>query len=79
MAAEVSHHFPRFMTDQQLRSYFGLTERALVRLNAMREFPKRDAITNRRDSRAIDLFFDRMSGLEPHGRSGAPAAVKERF
>ncbi|KQT57471.1 hypothetical protein ASG54_13000 [Aureimonas sp. Leaf460] len=61
------------MTDHQLRTYFGLTERALVRLNAMRDFPKRDTITNRRDSRAVDLFFDRMSGLEPPARNSAPS------
>jgi hypothetical protein len=68
------------MTDEILREHFGLSERALRRLRAMRDFPRKDIITNRTDSKAVDRFFDRRAGLEPHQHGGTPAAaVKERF
>lgn len=54
---------PRFMTDDELRSYFGLSERALNRLRATNRFPQRDALINKTDRRAVELFFDRRSGL----------------
>ena len=54
---------PRFMTDDELRSYFGLSERALNRLRATNRFPQRDALINKSDRRAVELFFDRRSGL----------------
>jgi hypothetical protein len=52
------------MTDAQIRAHFGLTERALMLLKSIRDFPQRDRITNKRDSKAVDRFFDRMSGLD---------------
>ena len=54
---------PRFMTDDELRSFFGLSERALTRLRATNRFPQRDALINKTDRRAVELFFDRRSGL----------------
>lgn len=54
---------PRFMTDEQLRDHFGLSERAMTRLRATKGFPQRDALINRTDSRAVGFFFDRRAGL----------------
>ncbi|RFC66496.1 hypothetical protein DYI37_03390 [Fulvimarina endophytica] len=74
------HLSPRFMTDEQLRASFGLTAAALRRLRAIREFPRRDRLTDRTDSKAVERYFDRRSGLEPHQHGGIPAAaVTERF
>lgn len=56
-------HFPRFMTDAELRAYFGLSERALRRLRMTGGFPKRDALIGRTDSKVVDLYFDQRSGL----------------
>lgn len=55
---------PRFMTDQGLREHFGLSDRALRRLRAVREFPKKDVLVGRTDSKAVDRFFDSRSGLD---------------
>lgn len=54
---------PRFMTDEQLREHFGLSDRALTRLRMIPTFPKRDALTNRTDRKAVDLFFDVRAGI----------------
>ncbi len=54
---------PRFMTDEQLREYFGLTERALTRLRATRDFPRRDPLVNKTDRRAVDVYFDRRAKI----------------
>lgn len=54
---------PRFMTDEELRGFFGLSDRALTRLRATALFPKRDELINKTDRRAVELFFDRRSGL----------------
>lgn len=54
---------PRFMTDEELRSYFGLSERALTRLRATARFPPKDGLINKTDRRAVELFFDRRAGL----------------
>lgn len=71
---------PRFMTGEQLRDHFGLSERALRRLQAMRDFPKKDAITNRTDSRAVDRFFDRRAGIDASTADGTPAVSgKDHF
>lgn len=71
---------PRLMTDEQLREHFGLSERALRRLKAVRDFPQKNALTNRTDSRAVDLFFDRMAGLASSEAGGTIAVDgKERF
>lgn len=59
-----ARHFPRFMTDAMLMEFFGLSYRALRRLKAMRDFPRKDAITNRTDSKAVDRFFNNLSGLD---------------
>lgn len=54
---------PRFLTDEELRQCFGLSERALTRLRATQRFPQRDPLINKTDRRAVELFFDRRSGL----------------
>ena len=54
---------PRFMTDEQLREHFGLSDRALTRLRMTETFPRRDELTNKTDRKAVDLFFDQRSGI----------------
>lgn len=54
---------PRFMTDEELRDFFGLSERALTRLRATALFPPKDTLINKTDRRAVELFFDRRAGL----------------
>lgn len=54
---------PRFMTDEELQSYFGLSERALTRLCATGHFPAKDALVNKTDRRTVEFFFDRRAGL----------------
>ena len=54
---------PRFMTDEELRTYFGLSERAMTRLRATKGFPQRDQLINKTDSRAVGFYFDRRAGL----------------
>lgn len=54
---------PRFMTDEQLRKHFGLSDRALSRLRMNRSFPRRDEVTNKTDRKAVDLFFDVRAGI----------------
>jgi hypothetical protein len=54
---------PRFMNDEELRTFFGLSERALNRLRATARFPQKDALINKTDRRAVELFFDRRAGL----------------
>lgn len=67
---------PRFMTDQQLRQWFGLSERALDRLRATRHFPAKDGLVNKTDRRSVEVFFDRRAGLaSPPHSGGNPAAV----
>jgi hypothetical protein len=54
---------PRFMTDEQLRKHFGLSDRALSRLRMNQGFPRRDDVTNKTDRKAVDLFFDLRAGI----------------
>ena len=54
---------PRFMTDEQLREHFGISEGALYRLRMTRLFPVKDALVGKTDSKAVDRFFDRRAGL----------------
>jgi hypothetical protein len=54
---------PRFMTDEQLRLYFGLSHRALMRLRGTRAFPARDRLVDKTDRRAVELFFDQRAGI----------------
>jgi hypothetical protein len=54
---------PRFLTDEELRACFGLSERALTRLRATERFPVKDGLINKTDRRAVELFFDRRAGL----------------
>lgn len=54
---------PRFLTDEELRSFFGLSERALTRLRATARFPAKDGLINKTDRRAVELFFDRRAGI----------------
>lgn len=54
---------PRFMNDEELRAFFGLSERALSRLRLMKGFPPKDGLINKTDRRAVELFFDRRAGL----------------
>lgn len=51
------------MTDEELRTHFGLSSRALTRLRALRRFPKKDPLIGKTDRRAVDAFFDERSGL----------------
>ncbi|MCO5085101.1 MAG: hypothetical protein M9939_26505 [Mesorhizobium sp.] len=59
------------MTDEQLRSHFGLSERALNRLRATRRFPQRDELINKTDRRAVEAFFDRRAGIHSPVVAGA--------
>ena len=54
---------PRFLNDEELRAFFGLSERALGRLRATNSFPPKDGLINKTDRRAVELFFDRRAGL----------------
>lgn len=75
-------YVPRFMSDEELRSFFGLSERALTRLRATSRFPQRDGLINKTDRRAVELFFDRRAGLaSPVGTSDllASADGEENF
>lgn len=54
---------PRFVTDQQLREHFGISDRALQRLRLLRDFPRRDPLIGKTDRRAVDVFFDWRAGL----------------
>ncbi|MBF0680438.1 MAG: hypothetical protein IR164_16035 [Devosia sp.] len=56
-------HPPRFMTDEELRLHFGLSERALNRLRCTARFPRRDSLINKTDRRAVEHFFDRRAGI----------------
>lgn len=68
---------PRFMTDEQMRLYFGLSERALTRLRGTRGFPPRDQLVEKTDRRAVELFFDHRSGIGFSPRGGTSAADGE--
>lgn len=68
---------PRFMTDEQLRQYFGLTERALNKLKATRSFPKKDALIGKTDCRAVEIYFDRRAGLAPSSRVGGNQVAED--
>jgi hypothetical protein len=73
---DVTSISPRFMTDEELRAYFGLSERAMTRLRATKGFPKRDDLINKTDSRAVGFFFDRRAGLpSPMAAINGMAAV----
>ena len=54
---------PRFMNDQQLRSHFGISQRALQRLRATGYFPSKDALIGKTDRRAVDRYFDTRAGI----------------
>lgn len=67
---------PRFMTDEQMRLYFGLSERALTRLRCLNTFPQRDRLIDKTDRRAVEIFFDRRAGIQfSSGLGGNLAAV----
>jgi hypothetical protein len=67
---------PRFMTDEQLRQHFGLSERALDRLRATNSFPRKDELVHKTDRRAVELFFDRRSGIVSFiNVAGNPAVI----
>lgn len=69
---------PRFMTDGELREWFGLSERAFDRLRATRAFPARDRLVNKTDRRAVEVFFDRRAGLDSPVRAGSVRAGVDR-
>lgn len=56
------------MTDAQMRKHFGLSERALQRLRNANNFPKRDELIGKTDSKAVDRYFDGRAGLLPPAR-----------
>ncbi len=67
---------PRFMTDDQIKIYFGLSDRALMRLRGLHAFPKRDRLIDKTDRRALELFFDQRSGIVfSEVRGGNPACT----
>lgn len=66
---------PRFMTDEQLRDHFGLSDRALYRLRMTRTFPQRDQLVNKTDRRAVECFFDRRAGIASPVSAGAIAGA----
>ena len=68
-------HPPRFMTDEELREHFGLSERALRRCRGMHEFPRREPLIGKTDSKAVDRYFDRLAGLDAN-ESGRVEAVE---
>ena len=82
MSDEFPPHWPRFMTDRELRAYFGLSERALKRYRALKEFPQKDVVVGKTDSLAIGRFFDWVAGSADHPprRSGryVPSAEKDK-
>ncbi|GLR45638.1 hypothetical protein GCM10007880_61560 [Mesorhizobium amorphae] len=69
---------PRFMTDQELRAFFGLSERALYRLRFTRQFPTKDPLINKTDRRAVDIFFDRRARISPTRLDDGHGAVVDR-
>ncbi|MER9769015.1 hypothetical protein NKJ09_23455 [Mesorhizobium sp. M0189] len=58
----------RFMTESELRRHFGLSERALTRLRLTKGFPRKDALVDKTDRKAVEKFFDARAGLT----SGSP-------
>lgn len=72
---------PRFMTDDELRRHFGLSERALDRLRAGRSFPRKDGLINKTDRRAVEVFFDQRAGIASPMAGGFAAVMdgEERF
>ncbi|MBP0616514.1 hypothetical protein [Jiella mangrovi] len=82
MSEEPDPHWPRFMTDKELRAYFGLSERALRRYRALKEFPQKDIVVGKTDSVAVTRFFDWVAGLadappRPNSRY-VPSAEKDK-
>lgn len=63
MSEEPTPHWPRFMTDKEVRAFFGLSERALKRYRELKEFPQKDLVAGKTDSVAIGRFFDWMAGI----------------
>lgn len=63
------------MTDEELRAFFDLTERALLRLRAGGNFPKRDVLVNKTDRRAVEIYFDRRAGILSSVGAGGLAPV----
>jgi len=68
---------PRFMTDDELRAHFGLSLRALNRLRATRKFPARDALVNKTDRRAVELYFDQRAGIHSPVAAGGWSAAPD--
>jgi hypothetical protein len=58
-------HNTRFLTDAELRSAFGLSERALQQLRILGGFLAKDSIVKKTDRKLVDRFFDIRSGVEP--------------
>lgn len=61
---------PRFMTDEQIREHFGLSERALSRLRAIPSFPRRDPLVNKTDRFAVHAYFDWRAGIRSPSLAG---------
>ncbi|TFF21981.1 hypothetical protein E3C22_15130 [Jiella endophytica] len=82
MSEETTPHWPRFMSDKELRAFFGLSERALRRYRALKEFPQKDIVANKTDSVAVARFFDWVAGIAEHPPRAnsryVPAAEKDR-
>lgn len=74
MSDEPSRHWPRFMTDKDLRAYFGLSDRALRHYRGLKEFPAKDVVAGKTDSVAVSRFFDWVAGL-----SDQPPKANNRY
>jgi hypothetical protein len=77
MTTDLEFRAPRFMTDGQLRDYFGLTERALMTFRAMQTFPQKDGLINKTDRRAVEIFFDRRAGIPSPSFANGNSAVAD--
>ncbi|MBO0904064.1 hypothetical protein [Jiella sonneratiae] len=86
MADESPQHWPRFMTDRELRAWLGLSERALKRYRELKDFPQKDVLAGKTDSVAVARFFDWIAGIaetppRPNARylpASPSASAKER-
>ncbi len=75
MVEQIVVRNPRFMTDSELREFFGLSERALSRLRNSPLFPRKDALINKTDRRAVEVFFDRRSKITSPSRADNPVGI----
>lgn len=61
----MAEFIPRFMTDKQLMEHSGFGHQALTRPRLTGQFPGKDPLVGKTDSKAVDAYFDRRAGLAP--------------